>query len=85
MKEMKYTIKDQMGIHARPAGLLVKQASAFPCKITITKGEKEMDLKRILGVMGLGVKFGEEITIRCEGDQEEQAAEAIETFLKENL
>ena len=56
MKEFKYTIKDELGIHARPAGLLVKEAAAFPCKVTIEKGGKEVDAKRILGVMGLGVK-----------------------------
>ena len=51
MKEFKYTIKDELGIHARPAGLLVKEAAAFPCKVAIEKGGKEVDAKRILGVM----------------------------------
>ena len=43
MKEFKYTIKDELGIHARPAGLLVKEAAAFPCKVAIEKGGKEVD------------------------------------------
>ena len=42
MKEFKYTIKDELGIHARPAGLLVKEAATFPCKVTIEKGGKEV-------------------------------------------
>ena len=85
MKEFTYTITDEMGIHARPAGLLVKEAASFPCAITIGKGGKDVDLKRILGVMSLGAKCGEEITIKCDGEREDEAAEAIEKFLKENM
>ena len=61
MKEFTYTIKDEQGIHARPAGELVKAAAAYPCKVTISKDGKEVDAKRILGVMGLGVKCGETV------------------------
>ena len=85
MKEFKYTITDPEGIHARPAGLFVKQAAAYPCAVTIIKDGKEADAKRILGVMGLGVKQGNEITIRTDGDQEAEASEALEKFFKENL
>lgn len=85
MKEFKYTITDELGIHARPAGLFVKACAAQPCKVTIDKNGKEVDAKRLLGVMGLGVKQGEEITMRCEGEGEEEAAAALEAFLKENL
>ena len=58
MKEFKYVIKDEQGIHARPAGLFVKEAAAFPCKVTIEKDGKEADAKRIFAVMGLAVKCG---------------------------
>ena len=85
MKEFKYTITDPQGIHARPAGLFVKAAAAFPCKVTISKDGKEADAKRILGVMSLGVKQGMEITLTCDGDKEDEAAESLEKFLKENL
>lgn len=85
MKEFTYVIKDEMGIHARPAGLLVKEAAGFPCKITIAKDGKEMDAKRIMGLMSLGVKCGQEITIRTDGEQEEEAAAALQKFLEENL
>ena len=67
MQEIKYTITDEMGIHARPAGLFVKEAATFPCSVTIEKDGREVDAKRILGVMGLGVKCGQEITLRCDG------------------
>lgn len=85
MREIKYVIKDELGIHARPAGLLVKQAAAFPCKVTIAKDGKEADAKRILGLMSLGVKCGQEITLKCDGEQEDQAIAALEEFLTCNL
>lgn len=85
MKEFQYTITDREGIHARPAGIFVKEATAFPCKVTIAKGDKEVDAKRIFGVMGLGVKCGEEITIRTDGEQEEEAIAKLSSFLQENL
>ncbi|MBQ9633352.1 MAG: HPr family phosphocarrier protein [Lachnospiraceae bacterium] len=85
MKEFKYTITDPEGIHARPAGLFVKAGAAYPCAVTIIKVGQEADAKRILGVMGLGVKQGQEITIRTDGDQEEEACTELEKFFKENL
>lgn len=85
MKEFVYTITDPEGIHARPAGLLVKEAAKYPCNVTIAKDGREVDAKRIMGVMSLGVKNGQEITMRTDGDQEEAAAQALLAFLKENL
>lgn len=85
MKEIKYIITDPEGIHARPAGVFVKEAAKYTSNITIEKDGKEVDAKRILGVMGLGVKCGQEICLRIDGADEETAAEALETFLKENL
>ena len=85
MKEFKYVITNPEGIHARPAGILVKQAAGYQSTVKITKGEKSADAKRIFGVMGLGVKTGEEITITVEGADEDTAAAELETFFKENL
>ncbi|MBQ6888866.1 MAG: HPr family phosphocarrier protein [Lachnospiraceae bacterium] len=85
MKEFKYVIKDKDGMHARPAGLFVKEASLYPCTVSICRGDKEVDAKRILGIMGLGIKSGEEITIKVEGEKEEEAMEALRKFLEENL
>ena len=85
MKEFKYVITDPEGIHARPAGILVKQAAGYQSSVKIAKGEKSADAKRIFGVMGLGVKTGEEVTITVEGTDEDTAAAELETFFKENL
>ena len=85
MKEFKYVITDPEGIHARPAGILVKQAAGYQSTVKIAKGEKSADAKRIFGVMGLGVKSGEEVTITVEGADEEKAIAELEAFFKENL
>ena len=81
MKEITYTITDPEGIHARPAGVLVKEAAKF----IIAKDGKEVDAKRILGLMGLGVKCGQEIVLKTEGEDEDAAIEALGKFLEENL
>lgn len=85
MKEFKYVITDAEGIHARPAGELVKVAKEFSSKITITKDGKSGDCKKILGVMALAVKCGNEVTITVEGEDEEAAAAKIEEFMKSNM
>lgn len=85
MKTIQYTITDREGIHARPAGLLVKQANKFESAITIRKGEKSADAKRIFAVMGLAAKQNEEITVTAEGRDEDAAIAAIETFLEANM
>ena len=80
MKEFKYVIKDEQGIHARPAGMFVKEAAAFSSKVTISKDGKEVDAKRILGV-----KKDQEIVLRADGDDEDAAIEKLSAFLQENL
>lgn len=85
MKEFKYVITDAEGIHARPAGELVKAAKEFSSKITITKDGKSGDCMKIFGVMALAVKCGNEVTITVEGEDEEAAAAKIEEFMKSNM
>ncbi len=85
MKEFKYVITDPEGIHARPAGLLVKKAASYASTIMIGKGEKSADAKRIFGVMGLDVQQGDEVTVRVQGNDEAVAAAEFERFLKEHL
>jgi phosphocarrier protein len=85
VKELKFVITDELGIHARPAGLLVKEAAKFQADIKIKKGEKEADAKRIFGIMGLAAKKGDEIVLTADGADEADAIAAIEEFLKANL
>ncbi len=85
MKEFTFTITDPQGIHARPAGLLVKEAKKYESKITIAKGARTGDVKKIFAVMALGAKQGEEIKITVDGADEDTAAAAMDAFLKENF
>lgn len=85
MTELSYIIKDEIGIHARPAGLLVKEAAKFPCTVTIQAKGKTADAKKLFAVMSLGVKCGDEIVITLNGEKEEEAKEALLKFLSENL
>ena len=85
MKTFSYVITDQEGIHARPAGEFVKAAKVFASTVKIVKNGKAADAKKIFGLMGLAVKQGEEIQIKVEGADEEEAAAVLENFLKENL
>ena len=70
MKEFQYTVKDACGIHARPAGLLVKVAKGFASTATLEKGGKTCDLRKLMALMGMGVKQGDTVTIKVEGDDE---------------
>jgi len=85
MKTFTYTITDAMGIHARPAGLLVKEAKKYESSITISYNEKSADCTRLMALMALGIKCGGEVSVSVEGTDENDAAVKMETFFKENL
>ena len=87
MKKINYTVTAEAGIHARPAGLLVKKAASFKSDIKILHEQRgsEADLKRLMALMALGVKQGDGIVLSVDGEDEEEAADALEAFLKENF
>ena len=85
MKNFEYTIKDELGIHARPAGMLVKEAKKYQSKITITKEGKTAEASKLMAVMSLGVKCGQTVQIAVEGPDEEEAAAGIKAFFEANL
>lgn len=85
MKEFNFTVSDPDGIHARPAGLLVKAAKAYTSNITVFAGDKNADMKKLLALMALGIKQGQSIIVKVEGEDEDAAAEAVEKFLKETF
>ena len=82
MKTIQTVCRDPEGIHARPAGILNKAAKTYACTITMTKGSKTADMKRLFAMMGLGVKSGDAITITCMGDDEDAAAAALSELLE---
>ena len=85
MKEFKHVINDPMGLHARPAGQLVKALAGISSTVTILAPKGKADAKRLMAVMRLAAKQGDELTIQVEGADEEAAAAQIQAFLQENL
>ena len=85
MKTFQYTIQDELGIHARPAGLLVKEAKKFQSVITLEGNGKKAEAGKLLAIMGMGLKQGAGITITAEGPDEDAAIAAMEEFMKANL
>lgn len=85
MKKFEYVIKDEVGIHARPAGMLVKEAKKFQSQIVIGKDGKTAEATKLMAVMGLGVKSGQTIEVEISGEDEKEAYEAIKDFFEANL
>ena len=85
MVSFNYVVTDEVGIHGRPAGVLVKKCSEFKSKITIACKGKSADAKRIMGVMSLGAKCGDNVEITMEGEDEAAAKTTLEAFFKENF
>ena len=86
MKTFDYTITDPVGIHARPAGILVKEIKKFAgSTVTITKGEKSVNALKLMALMGMGIKQGDTVTVSVEGGDEAGVIAAIEEFFKNNL
>lgn len=85
MKSFTYVIQDPVGLHARPAGLAVKEAKKFQSDIRIKVGDKQASMTKLIQVMGLGVVQGNEVCLEIEGEDEEAAYEALKAFFEANL
>ncbi len=85
MKKFEYVITDEVGIHARPAGVLVKEAKKYESKITISCNGKSAEATKLMAVMGLGVKCGQTVAVSVEGADEDTAEKEIKTFFETNL
>ncbi len=85
MRNFEYTVKDKLGIHARPAGQLVKIAKELDSEITVAKGESKVGAKKLIALMGLGIKCGDTIKISISGGNEEASERAMRDFLSANL
>ena len=85
MKEIKHVINDPLGMHARPAGMLVKAVAPYASKITVTAPTGSADAKRLMALMRLAAKQGMELTVTVEGPDEEKAAAELQAFLSANL
>ena len=85
MRTFNYKIKDELGIHARPAGMLVRTAKELDSEITITKGEKTASASKLIAVMGLGIRHGDSITVTINGGDEINSEKVMKRFFEESL
>lgn len=85
MRQFQYTITDPVGIHARPAGLLVKAAKALDSTVTVEKDDKSAAATKLMALMGLGIKGGDTVTVSVEGGDEQASLTAMEQFFRDNL
>lgn len=85
MKYFSYEIRDALGIHARPAGLLVKEAKKYESRITVSHNGKSTEATRLMALMGMGIKCGQTIEVQIEGPDEEEACAGIQAFFEHNL
>ncbi len=85
MKSFEYTITDPVGIHARPAGILVREVKKYASTVTVIKGGKSVNALKLMALMGMGIKQGDIVEVTVEGADEDTAAAAIEEFFKANL
>ncbi|MEF2878635.1 MAG: HPr family phosphocarrier protein [Blautia sp.] len=85
MKKFEYVITDEVGIHARPAGVLVKEAKKYESKIMVSANGKSAEATKLMAVMSLGVKCGQTVEVEITGSDEETAYENMKAFFEANL
>jgi len=85
MVSFEFSVNDANGLHARPAGLLVKEAMKCKSSVTLKKGDKKGDAKKIFNVMGLSVKHGDIINVEVQGESEEDDAKLLKEFISANI
>lgn len=85
MRSFMYTIKAPVGLHARHAGLIVKEAREFVSDIKLRFGEKEADAKRVMALMTLGIHKGDTVAVSIEGEDEDLAASRLKSFFFAHL
>lgn len=85
MQEFTFTVTDPLGIHARPAGMLVKAAGSYTSSVTLHKGEKSADVKRLFSLMGLGVRQNDAVVLKVDGPDEVEALATLSKLLVESF
>ena len=85
MIERKVLLKNKLGLHARASARFVAEANKFPCYVGIKRDELEVNGKSIMGVMMLAASVGSEIILKTDGDQEEEAATALEALVNQRF
>ena len=71
------TISNKLGLHARASAKLTKLAGSFPCDVWLSKGERRVNAKSIMGVMMLAAGLGSQVTLETSGERDQEALDAI--------
>ena len=79
------TVLNEVGLHARPATFFIQKANEFQSFITVTKDERKVNAKSLLGVLSLGITKGTKIILNAEGTDEEQAIDELEALIMSNF
>lgn len=85
MKSFEYIVQEELGLHARPAGILVKEAKKFQSSILISKNEKHALATQLMKLLQMNIKKGDLVTVTVEGQDEEEAAVQMQHCMEENL
>lgn len=85
MAQFEFTVTDPMGLHARPAGMIVKEAKKYAARVTLSANGKECEATRLMALMAMGIKCGTSVTVRVEGDDAQNCAAELQRFLLDNL
>ena len=85
MVSRKITVKNTAGLHARPAGVLAKEAGKCSCDVWLVLGEKKIQAKSILNLMAAAIKCGTEIELQCDGEDEKESLDMLSALIESGL
>jgi len=85
VKRFEYTLTNPMGLHMRPAGIMVNRLADTSCGVTLHCGVRDANAKSILSVMAMSAKCGDLVTVEVSGEDEEKVSRELEDFFKENF
>lgn len=85
MVSREIVVQNQVGLHARPATFFIQKANEFKSSILVSKDDRKINAKSLLGVLSLGVTRGTSITIEAEGLDEQEAVDALEALINSNF
>lgn len=79
------TISNKLGLHARASAKLTKLAGSFPCDVWMSKGERRINAKSIMGVMMLAAGMGSQVVVETDGEQEQEAMQALQALIDDKF
>ena len=85
MPQATVTISNKLGLHARASAKLTKMAGSFPCEVWMSKGERRINAKSIMGVMMLAAGLGSQVSLETSGEQADQALQALLALINDKF